>query len=90
MVKKTKRKVPWSGWKKQKPHTRKSRKKMLKKCGKKCFLGEKMKFPVCRKNTCKIDKRGLWAAFIRACQWEKKIPKYKKISRKAKKLLKKY
>ena len=49
-----------------------------------------VKFPICKKDTCDIDKRGLWAAYIRAKQLEKKIPKYKKVSRKAKKLLKKY
>jgi len=63
---------------------------MYAKCGKKCFLGENLKFPVCTINTCNIDKRGLWAAFIRARQWENKFPKYKKVSRKAKKLLNKY
>ena len=79
---KTKREVHWSGWNNNKPHTLKQRREMLKKCGSKCFLGKNFKFPICKKNTCKIDKRGLWAAFIRARQWKKRIPKYKKIYRK--------
>ena len=90
MVRKTKRRNLWSGWSKVKPKTRKAKKKMFKKCGQKCFLFENLKFPICKVNTCDIDKRGIWAAYIRAKQWEKRIPKYKRVSRKAKKLLKKY
>jgi hypothetical protein len=88
MIKKRKtKKVPWAGWK---SHLKKTRKKMYKQCGQTCFLWDHLKFPICKKDTCDIDKRGLWAAYIRAKQLEKKIPKYKKVSRKAKKLLKKY
>ena len=55
---------------------------MLKNCGKKCFLGPGKTFPICKKNTCKISSKGVYAAYIRARQY-----KHANISRKAKKLL---
>ena len=61
-------KVPWAGWAAVKPSTR-ERTVMLEKCGTKCFLGPNKSFPICAKNTCKIDNRGVWAAYVRARQW---------------------
>ena len=74
---------------------------MKKRCGKKCFLGPNISFPVCKKNTCKISEKGLWAAYIRAEQWgnsrnsykTKFTPRhkrsvYKSVARKAKTALK--
>lgn len=58
---------------------------MLQKCGKKCFLGPKKSFPICSKNTCKINKAGVHAAYVRAKQY-----KHNTISRKALKLLHKF
>ena len=55
---------------------------MLKKCGKKCFLGPKKSYPICTKNTCKLNPKGIYSAFIRASQYHKK-----NISRKANNLL---
>jgi hypothetical protein len=78
---------PWSGWSNQSP-TRKQRTTMYKQCGKKCFLGSRKSFPICSKNTCSINKKGVYAAYIRSRQYRKKGSKYYKISRKAKKLLK--
>jgi hypothetical protein len=69
------------GWKKEKPSFH-QRTKMLKRCGKKCFLGPKKSFPICKKNTCKVSKKGVYSAYIRACQYH-----YKNISKKAKKIL---
>ena len=43
-----------SSWKNQKPGYH-QRSVMLKKCGKKCFLGTKKSFPICKKNTCKVE-----------------------------------
>ena len=100
---KTRKRVPWAGWSKQKPSA-KQRTKMYKKCGKKCFLGPAKKphpsFPICKKNTCKISKKGVYAAFVRAKQWGTKRSSYKgksrptmkrktykRIAQKAKKLL---
>lgn len=65
MVSKTRKSVPWKGWGKLAPSTH-QRTVMLKKCGKKCFLGPNKSYPICIKNTCKISKKGIWAAYIRA------------------------
>jgi len=54
---------------------------MKKRCGKKCFLGPNVSFPVCKKNTCKISDKGLWAAYIRAKEWGKPKRSYKGRSR---------
>jgi hypothetical protein len=72
------------GWKKEKPSYH-QRTVMLKRCGKKCFLGPNKSFPICKKNTCKISKKGLNAAYIRAREY-----KHKSISNKAHKMLKKF
>lgn len=79
---KTRRNVT-RGWKKEKPGY-KQRTQMLAKCGKKCFLGPKKTYPICKKNTCKISKKGVHSAYIRARQYHRK-----NISQKAKKLLSK-
>ena len=69
------------GWKLQKPGYH-QRTIMLKKCGKKCFLGPGKSYPICTKNTCKINKKGVYSAFIRSRQFHRK-----NISNKANKLL---
>ena len=74
-------------WKNQQPGYH-QKTVMLKKCGKKCFLGSKKSFPICTKNTCSINKRGVLAAYKRSRQFRTKGTKYYKISKKAKKLLK--
>ena len=99
--------VPWAGWGKLAPHG-KQRTTMYKKCGKKCFLGTKTPgdrqhpdFPICAKGTCKVNTKGLYAAYVRARQWGKsrksykgksrprmKQSYYKRIASKAKKMLK--
>ena len=78
------------GWKELKPGYH-QKTVMLKKCGKKCFLGPKKSFPICKKNTCTVSKKGVYAAFIRARQYLSKTGKrkYRTISTKAKKMLKK-
>jgi len=60
---------------------------MMKKCGKKCFLGSKKSFPICKKNTCKVSSKGVYAAYIRSRQYRSKGRKYVNISRKAKRML---
>ena len=69
------------GWKTQSPGYH-QKTVMLRKCGKKCFLGPRKSFPICRKNTCKISPKGVYAAYVRARQY-----KHKNISKKAKKML---
>ena len=70
------KKTPWSKWSKIAPNIN-ERISMKKKCGTKCFLGPQNSFPICAKNTCKINKKGLWSAYIRAKQWGKKHTSYK-------------
>jgi hypothetical protein len=97
--KKTIKNVPWRGWKNVKPSVH-GRTVMQEKCGKKCFLGPDKSFPICDMNTCKVDRRGIWAAYIRAKEWESRSRKlrkqhaphqvrhkYTKIARKAKQML---
>jgi hypothetical protein len=64
---------------------------MMKKCGKKCFLGPKKTFPICTKNTCKVNKKGVMAAYMRAREYMtiKGTKKYTTIANKAKSILKK-
>ena len=81
MSSKTRKNIPWKGWKNEKPSAH-QRTVMLKKCGKKCFLGPKKSFPICKKNTCKVSKKGVYAAYVRARQYH-----HKNISQKAKKLI---
>jgi len=86
MTKTRKNRLPWSGWSKEKP-SRLERTLMLKRCGKKCFLGTKKSFPICRKKTCKISKKGVYSAYIRARQYRNKGSKYYRIANEAKKKL---
>lgn len=72
------------GWCNQKPGYH-QRTIMLKRCGKKCFLRSKKRFPICKKNTCKISRQGVQAAYIRAKQFG-----HSSIARKAKTLLRKF
>jgi len=70
------------GWKIQKPGYH-QRTVMLKRCGKKCFLGPGKSYPICTKNTCKINPKGVYSAFIRSRQFHRR-----NISRRANKILK--
>lgn len=82
----TRKNVPWKGWKNEKP-SKSQRIVMLNTCGKKCFLGKNTSFPICKKNTCKISKKGVYAAYVRSRQFSSKGRKYNIISSKAKRLL---
>ncbi len=70
------------GWKTQKPGYH-QRTVMLKRCGRKCFLGPGKSYPICTKNTCKVNPKGVYSAFIRSRQFHRK-----NISRRANKMLK--
>jgi hypothetical protein len=63
---------------------------MKKKCGKKCFLGPKNSFPICSAGTCKRNKNGVHAAYVRAREWASKTKKskYARIASRAKKIYK--
>lgn len=90
MSKRTRKRVPWAGWSKLAPSA-KERTVMKRKCGKKCFLGPDKSFPVCAKGTCKINQKGLYAAYIRAKAMAntntRKNTDYTRIARTAKKRL---
>jgi len=76
------------GWSKQQPGAH-QRTVMMKKCGKKCFLGPNKTFPICKKNTCKVNKKGVHAAYVRAREYMtiRGTRKYKKIADKAHRML---
>ena len=57
------------GWSKEKPSDH-ERTVMLKRCGRKCFLGPGKSFPVRKKGTCTISQRSVHAAYGRARQWK--------------------
>jgi len=83
MARRTRKQVPWAGWSKEAPFGA-ARTRMYRKCGKRCFLGKKTSgdkqhpnFPICRKGTCKVSSKGLYAAYIRAKQWGSKKSHYK-------------
>jgi hypothetical protein len=84
----SKKNVPWKGWSRLKPGAH-QKTMMLQKCGKKCFLGAKKSFPICNKNTCKINSKGVYAAYVRARQFSSRGQKYRNVSAKANKMLKK-
>lgn len=84
----SKKGVPWKGWSRLKPGLH-QKTMMLQKCGKKCFLGAKKSFPICNKNTCKINSKGVYAAYVRARQFSSRGQKYRNVSAKANKMLKK-
>jgi len=69
------------GWKKEKPGYH-QKTVMLKRCGKKCFLGPGKSYPICTKNTCKVNPKGLYSVLIRSRQFHRG-----NISRKANKML---
>lgn len=75
-------------WAKQSPGTH-ERTNMMKTCGKKCFLGPKKSFPICTRNTCKRNRKGIYAALIRAREYTriKGSQKYRNITKKARRLL---
>ena len=77
----TRKNSPWKGWKSYKPSFH-QRTLMMKKCGKKCFLGSNKSFPICKKYTCNISRKGIYAAYIRSRQYSSKNKKYKKIAKK--------
>ena len=72
----TRKRVPWAGWSKIEPRGHK-RTVMKRDCGKKCFLGPDKSFPICAKDTCRVNDKGLWAAYIRAKEWGKPRKSYK-------------
>lgn len=59
------------GWKVASPARGRERSTMKKKCGSKCFLSPaKNGYPICARNTCKPDCRGIISAKVRAGQYK--------------------
>ena len=62
-------------WSRRAPKTVGDRSAVLTTCGRRCFLGSGTTFPICarlgsaRSRSCKIDRRGVQAAYSRARQW---------------------
>ena len=59
------------GWKVSSPARGRERSAMKKKCGSKCFLSPARNgYPICARNTCKPDCRGIISAKVRAGQYK--------------------
>jgi len=63
-------------WSRDAPKSIGDRSAVLSKCGRKCFLGPSKSFPICARlgsgagsGTCKVDRRGVAAAYSRAREW---------------------
>ena len=66
-------------WSASAPKSVGDRSAVLKKCGRRCFLGPGKSFPICARlggaggaagaGTCKIDRHGVQAAYSRAREW---------------------
>ena len=63
-------------WSTSAPKSVGDRAAVLKKCGRRCFLGPGKSFPICARlgaagtaGTCKIDRHGVQAAYSRAREW---------------------
>ena len=72
----TRKAMPDKGWARLAPRGH-ARTVMLRNCGKKCFLGPKKSFPICAKGTCRRNRKGIEAAYVRARQWGKPRKSYK-------------
>lgn len=69
------------GWSKKTPN-QKERRRMMRTCGRRCFLGPKLSFPICNKGTCKVNRKGVQSAYNRARQW-----KHTAVAKRAKRML---
>ena len=88
-----------SHWSASAPKTVGDRGAVLSKCGRRCFLGPGKSFPICARldargtrgaGTCKIDRRGVQAAYSRAREWASITARKKGASVKAARAHRKY
>ena len=82
-------------WSRRAPKTVGDRSALLQKCGRKCFLGTGKTFPICARlgsgaESCKIDRRGVAAAYSRAREWAAITARKKRSSVKAARAHRKY
>jgi hypothetical protein len=88
------------GWSRVAPKTVGERSALMSKCGRRCFLGPGKTFPVCARlgagasaGSCKIDRRGVAAAYSRAREWasitarKKAHRRYTAVARRARAIL---
>jgi hypothetical protein len=86
------------GWSRVAPKTVGERSAVLAKCGRRCFLGPGKTFPICARlgsgsgsaRTCKVDRRGVAAAYSRAREWSAITARKKGSSAKAARAHRKY
>ena len=84
-------------WSTSAPKSVGDRATVLKKCGRRCFLGPGKSFPICARlgaagsaGTCKIDRHGVQAAYSRAREWASITARKKGTSVKAARAHRKY
>jgi hypothetical protein len=77
-------------WSHRAPKSIGDRNALLHKCGRRCFLGTRKTFPICPRlgagsgsGSCKIDRRGVAAAYSRAREWVAITARKKRTSVKA-------
>jgi hypothetical protein len=79
-------------WSRRAPKSIGDRRAVLNKCGRRCFLGPSKTFPICARlasgsasasGECKIDRRGVQAAYSRAREWATITARKKRSSVKA-------
>jgi hypothetical protein len=77
-------------WSRVAPKSVGDRRDVLAKCGRRCFLGPGKSFPICARlgsgsgtGPCKIDRRGVAAAYSRAREWAAITARKKRTSMKA-------
>ena len=79
------------GWSRVAPKTISERSALMSKCGRRCFLGSRKTFPICAANgACKVDRRGVAAAYSRAREWASITARKKRTSAKAARAHRKY
>lgn len=84
-------------WSHDAPKSIGDRRSVLQKCGRRCFLGPGKSFPICARlgsgavgGECKIDRRGVQAAYSRAREWAAITARKKRSSVKAARAHRKY
>ena len=87
-------------WSHDAPKSVGDRRSVLQKCGRRCFLGPGKTFPICARlgsgagaaagGECKIDRRGVQAAYSRAREWAAITARKKRSSVKAARAHRKY
>ena len=84
-------------WSHDAPKSLGDRRSVLQKCGRRCFLGPGKTFPICARlgsgaagGECKIDRRGVQAAYSRAREWAAITARKKRSSVKAVRAHRKY